>query len=521
MPNDDPQTDPACALSYLQSQAQAYGGRAAVLGKGPSFAEFDSAAARADRFVIGLNETALQAPCHAAFIIDADILERSAPAIAASGIDALITPQRPHHQTKRVGALTIYGPGPYDATSAPWHATFGARHRLFNLSTAAPVPSLGPAFQAFNFSAPTLANLLGQAGFHDILLAGIDGGTAYSQDFKDLEYKKLRSVQNDFDAQFAELRLVRDRHGVKFRSARCQDSFVLIGTEPEQVLATEVLKWSIESRTFLTIRYCEAGAVARNLYSTGGAGTPFSFQRIFLPEMAGHVGRGLYFDSDMLVFKDVYALFNQDMAGNVLMGCQPTPGRRTQFSVFLVDNAAARWDGHALLADYQAGRVTYDALMKEFSFAAPRTSSLPMEWNSLELFDAGRTANIHFTDMGTQPWLSIYNPNAELWCEALFQAMAERPAVAAALELSLAQGWVRPSLRWQVEQQRANPWAMPAQVKALDKAWLPPHVRLRFAAEPPRSQLLKWRVASRVRRAMQSRSYIRLLRAGQALRKVF
>ena len=143
-----------------------------------------------------------------------------------------------------------------------------------------------------------------------------------------------------------------------------------------------------------------------------------------------------------------------------------------------------------------------------------------MAWNSLEMFEPNVTANLHFTDMGTQPWLSIYNPNADLWCEALFRALEERPAVARALDESLAKGWVRPSLRWQVRQGRANPWTMAAEAKAMDRGWLPPHQRLRFAGEPPRAQMLKWRLASRLRRIRQSRSYTLLLKVRHALRKI-
>jgi hypothetical protein len=508
------------AFSYLREQAARFTGRAAIVGKGPSFASFDAALHR-DRFTIALNEGCLRSPCHAAFIIDEDILDKSAAAIAASGIEALLTPRVPHRPTTQMGKLTLYGPAGRSAQDAPWHALFGERHKAFNLDSAEPVQALGPPITGRNFSAPTLADLLARAGFDDILLAGIDGGTRYASSFSDLEYKKLRSVQNDFDHQFRELRVLRDSHRVRFSSVRCREAHVLIGAEAEQALPAEVLKWSLESNTFLTLQYAQPEAASRTLYAQGDVGTPFSFQRMFLPRMAGHRGRGVYFDSDMLVFKDVYALFNHDMGEHVLLGCEPTPGRPTQFSVFLVDNERAAWDAEALVADYRAGRTSYEALMSEFAFAQPRASTLPMAWNSLELFEPGRTANIHFTDMGTQPWLSVFNPNAELWCEALFQAIDSRPEAARALEQSLAAGWVRPSLAWQVEQRRADPWTLPRAIKALDANWLPPHVKLRFPSVAPRSQLLKWRLASRVRRLMQSRSYMRLLRAGQALRKVF
>jgi hypothetical protein len=514
--NEDQQT----ALAYLQDRAKAFHGRAAIVGKGPSFAEFDDSH-RASRFVVGLNEAALHTACHASFIIDEDILESCGAALAARPLEALMTPRVLHAKTASVGGLVVYGPTGRDARAAPWRAAFGPRHRCFNLSTAEPAPDLGPGMQAFNFSAPTLAHLLARAGFNDILLAGIDGGTSYSADFKALEYKKLRSVQSDFDAQFAELRLARDRYGVKFRSIRCDESWVLIGADTEQCLATEVLKWSIESRTFLSVRYCDPNSASRALYADGTAGTPFTFQRIFLPQLASHSGRGVYFDSDMLVFKDVYELLNRDMGEHVLLGCAPTPGRRMQYSVFLVDNRRANWDAELLLRSYLAGELSYDSLMRQFCFAQPKASTLPMEWNSLETFSPGKTANIHYTDMGTQPWLSVYNPNADVWCEALFQALRARAEVRHAYERSLDQGWIRPSLRWQVENEKADPWSLPRHVKQLDRDWLPPHIRLRTPAAPAATQLLKWRVASHIRRVMQSRSYVRLMRAGHALRKVF
>ncbi len=512
---------PRSALSELRSLARRFNGRAAILGKGPSFADYEPGKDPAARFTVGLNETALRTRCDASFIIDRDILERAGPEIAASGISLLITPRVTHKAISQIGGLTIYGPDQSSAVSEQWASSFYGRHGVFNLSTAEPDSSFGPTIQTGNFSAPILAELLAQAGFDDILLAGVDGGSAYASAFKDVEYKKLRSIQDDFDLQFQELRAVRDRHGVKFCSARCETPFVMIGTEAEQCLATEVLKWSIESSTFLTVRYVDGDSLSRAMFAQGESGTPFSFQRIFLPELAGHKGRGLYFDSDMLVFKDVFELFNTDMKGQTLMGCAPTPGRRAQFSVFLVDNSKASWEGKRVLHDYQSGKVTYNEVMKDFCFVGSKSSALPMAWNSLEIFEPGATANIHFTDMGTQPWLSVYNPNAALWCEALLKALNQRPATVAALETSLANGWIRPSLRWQVEKGRSDPWILPSSVKALDQAWLPPHVRLRMTSGSSTLQLIKWRLASRVRRSLQSRTYLKLLRATSAIRKVF
>jgi hypothetical protein len=508
------------AIEYLRLQADRFAGRATIVGKGPSCAELDVQAARRERFVVGLNEVSLRVPCHAAFVIDEEILERHAAELAGRGLGALITP-RVMHRLKSIGKLAIYGPVEQPGVEPAWPALFGGPVLRFNLGTAEPSAALGETVPGYHFSAPTLAHLLAMAGFTDIQLAGIDGGTHYSADFRAYEYKKLRSLQDSYDVQFNDLRMVRDRFGVNFRSVRCDQAHVLIGGEPEQCLATEVLKWSIESHSCLTVRYVDASSVARELYAAGKAGTPFSFQRIFLPQLAGHHGRGVYFDSDMLVMRDVYELFNWDMGASVLLGCLPTPGRDPQFSVFLVDNARATWDPEQVLDDYRQGRATYRQLIGEFSFAQPQASILPVEWNSLERFERGRTANVHFTDMGTQPWLSVYNPHADLWCEALFQAATARASVREALERSNAQGWVRPSLQWQIEHGHANPWTLPRTVKRRDRDWQPPHVRARLSAEPHRLQMLRWHLAGYVRRAMRSRAYHYLSLARIGVRKLF
>ncbi|KPF51158.1 hypothetical protein IP87_16515 [beta proteobacterium AAP121] len=510
------------ALAYLRERAVAFSGRAVIVGKGPSSAEFDALTAQRDRWVIGLNEVALQVPCHAAFVIDEDILDQHAAALSACGIQSLLLP-RVLHRPRQIGKLTMYGPpermeGPEPA----WQPHMASLPALrFNLFSAEPDASLGDTVPGYSFSAPTLAHLLALAGFRDIQLAGIDGGKRYAARFADLEYKKLKSLQDSFDTQFTDLRQVRDRFGVRFSSVRCSTATVLIGGEPEQCLATELLKWSIQSQTFLSVDFVEPDGVARDLYAGGHTGTPFSFQRLYLPRCAAHRGRGVYFDSDMLVMRDVYELFNWDMGDNVLLGCEPTPGRAPQYSVFLVNNALAGWDPDALVHRYMQNDLSYSELMAEFSFAKPRASLLPRHWNSLEQFERGLTANVHFTDMGIQPWLSICNPLADLWCTALLRGVAERPAIREALQRSLAEGWVRPSLGWQVERQHPDPWTLPVSVKRQDRDWLPPHLLARPAQQPRWLQLWRWRLGAHVRRLMQSRNARRWQLARIALRKLF
>jgi hypothetical protein len=312
------------------------------------------------------------------------------------------------------------------------------------------------------FPASILASLLAASGFRRIVLAGI-----------------AESASNDL--LFRELRRIKERDGVVFTSARFAQASVLIGAEPEQVLAEEVLKWSIETNTFLAVEFVRGGATSRDLFAEHGAGTPFSFQRLFLPQLAGHRGRGAYFDSDMLVFRDVYEIFHADMGGNVLVSCKATKGRPAQYSVFVVDNERALWDPDDIVQRYASGKLSYAQIMQQFCFAEPKAALLPMEWNSLEMYEERRTGNCHFTDMDSQPWLSTGNPYAFKWCEALLTACNDRPSVLAALETSLDRGWVRPSLKWQVHHESAHPQSIPPSVQDTDRTWVPPHRRARRA----------------------------------------
>jgi hypothetical protein len=393
--------------------------------------------------------------------------------------------------------------------------------RAFNLSSAGEGDaSLGAVYPSFSFSAPTVANLLASCGFTDIVLCGVDGGSLYAGDFKSFEAKKLASIQNDFDVQFAEFRRIRQQHGTRFSSVRCAEAHVLIGTEAEQCLATEVLRHSIDRNTFLDVRYVDAALSTRGLFADGKAGTPFSPQRLHLPQLAANAGRGMYFDSDMLVFRDVYEVFNADMGDNVLLSCKATPGREPQFSVFLVDNGRAAWDAEELIRRLQRGDISYSDLMHEFAFAEPKAAVLPASWNSLETYEHGRTANLHYTDMSDQPWLSLVNPNASLWCDALFEALDESQAARDAYQRSMDAGWVRPSLRWQVDHRKADPWSTPRAVRSLDEAWMPPHLKLQRSPLPPALRRLRWRLAMQWRHAQKSRVVRRAKLAHATLKKV-
>jgi hypothetical protein len=500
------------AIAALRELADRFGGRALIVGKGPSMDV--GAAPDPSRLTVGLNQVSRHRGCHVAFIIDETLLDHD-PALGGGSVQLLVTPRVGHRVRRRIGQMTVFGAHDRPVTESDWYPARRSQHAAFNLASSVGDPELGAVIPMYNFSAPVAAHLLAEAGFTDIRLEGIDGGTAYHPAFADVEQARLQSMQDSYDVQFDDLRLVKERCGVRFSTRAVPRATVMIGGEAEQALPEAVLRWSLESRTFLHLEYVSGSRESRALYATGRTGTPFSLQRMFLPRLSEQVGRGLYLDSDMLVLQDVSRLFHTDLGGHVLLACAPTPGRAPQYSVFLVDNARASWDPDALVNGYLAGTIAYDDLIGRFAFAEPRAFGLPATWNHLETYEAGRTANVHFTDMGRQPWLSVVNPLADLWCEALLAALDADDRVAQALETSLAHGWVRPSLAHQVERGIVAPWRLPGRVLRRDDAWMPPHVRAARGAEPGVLARLVWQSRSWARRQMARRGprYVRHLLA--------
>lgn len=467
------------------------------------------------RLTVGLNQVSMRRGCHVAFVIDETLLDRD-PALGGSeSVQLLVTPRFGHRIRRHLGQMTVFGAHEHPVSASAWFPTRHVQHAAFNLASGPADPDLGAVIPMYNFSAPVAAHLLAEAGFTDIRLEGIDGGVAYHPAFEDVASDRLRSMQGSYDVQFEDLRRVKERFGVRFSTRTVPRATVMIGGEAEQVLPETVLRWSLESRTFLHLDYVSGAQESRALYATGRTGTPFSLQRMFLPRLSEQLGRGLYLDSDMLVFEDVSRLFHVDLGPHVLLACAPTPGRAPQYSVFLVDNARASWDPDALVEGYRAGRIAYTDLIGRFTFAEPRAFGLPATWNHLETFEAGRTANVHFTDMGRQPWLSVVNPLADLWCEALLAAVAADANVAQALETSLARGWVRPSLGYQVERGIVAPWGLPGRVLRRDDAWMPPHVRAARGDAPGVMHRFVWQARSWTRRQLARRGprYVRHLLA--------
>ena len=216
--------------------------------------------------------------------------------------------------------------------------------------------------------------------------------------------------------------------------------------------------------------------------------TPFSFQRFLIPELCGFQGRAIYLDADMQVFSDIAALWNHPMEGHDLLAVREgNSGRRGQFSVMLLDCARLRWRVEDIVTALDEGRFTYEQLMQEMCVAPSVGRTLSPAWNCLEKHESGVTKLLHYTDMDTQPWVSLDNPLEHLWVACLRRAIAAGAIARAEVERAVALGHIRPSLLPQLDGEPPR-----AELRRADRSFVAPYKGIRSGHATP---FLTWQAA--------------------------
>ena len=225
---------------------------------------------------------------------------------------------------------------------------------------------------------------------------------------------------------------------------------VFVGADRSQWLAARVLDHSIRQRTARAVEFTSMADLdlpkpvsRRNQPRTG-----FSFARFAIPALAGHAGRALYLDADMLVLRDLAELW--DMAGRPvqIQGSEDEAkaGRARQCSVMLLDCGALDWNVQTIVAGLD-GQYDYDQLMGQLCILRPEQigSDVPFHWNSLDHRDA-TTGLLHYTDMLRQPWVSLDNPHRGVWIDELRAMLASGAVQRDEVAREIALGHARPSL---------------------------------------------------------------------------
>jgi hypothetical protein len=255
---------------------------------------------------------------------------------------------------------------------------------------------------------------------------------------------------------------------------------VFVGSTRAEWLPARVLEFSIRETTVLPIASHRIEAFERNIptpqATVNRARTPFSFQRFLIPELCGYKGRAIYLDADMQVFADIDALWGREMAGYELLTVREgMEGRKGQFSVMLLACDRLSWRIEEIIAGLDAGRYTYEQLVHEMCIAKNVGGTLEPEWNCLEKYDPGQTRLLHYTDMNTQPWVSIKNPLRHHWVECLKRAISTGFITREEVAHEVSAGHIRPSLLAEVDAAELDMRAL----GALDRRFIAPYRAIR------------------------------------------
>lgn len=259
---------------------------------------------------------------------------------------------------------------------------------------------------------------------------------------------------------------------------------VYVGSQEAQMLAVRVLEFSIRRHASLPVEVFPLHhaqievPMPRDVRNRPR--TPFSFQRFYIPQLAGFHGRAIYLDSDMQVFQDIRGLWSLPFDGADLLAARDPGegGRKPQFSVMLLDCEALRWNLDEIVAALDRGELTYETLMYEMAVARRVRAAIDPRWNSLERYQPGDTALLHYTDMNTQPWICPDNVLGYLWMRDLLAAVDQGVITRDEVESHVAQGFVRPSVLYQLDHRQEDAGRLPAEAKALDAGYVPPYRRM-------------------------------------------
>ena len=250
---------------------------------------------------------------------------------------------------------------------------------------------------------------------------------------------------------------------------------IFVGTDRSQLVAVAVLEHSIKRHTAHRVRLCPLIDLdlpePRDIRN--GSRTGFSFARFAIPELMGFEGRALYLDADMLVFRDIEALWRLpfgnakvliqgDMDARAALDRSGRP-RTRQCSVMLMDCGRLKWDARSIIEGLD-GRYDYDELLSQLCILeeADISESIPFRWNSLEHFD-DQTCLLHYTDMLTQPWVSSGNPLGRHWLNELHMMLEAGQMSWKMIDGEIEAGYFRPSL---IPELRGLPTAAPWSAEA-------------------------------------------------------
>lgn len=237
-----------------------------------------------------------------------------------------------------------------------------------------------------------------------------------------------------------------------------------VGADRSQLVAVKVLEHSIKRHTQRPVKVIPMVDLPVRVPKDplNWQRTGFSFSRFCIPELAGYQGKALYLDADMLVFTDIADLWNIafDGAKVIIQADLPAAHQQThqkpgapakrvkQCAVMMLDCDRLPWKIDAIIDGLDNGDYDYEKLLYDLCILEEEAIkyAVPFHWNSMEYYQPGQTALIHYTDMATQPWVYAQNPYGALWLNEVRLMLQNGSLTAAMLQTEIDLGHFRPSL---------------------------------------------------------------------------
>jgi len=300
----------------------------------------------------------------------------------------------------------------------------------------------GAAVAGGSFSGSVAMNVLAAMEVKEVRSLGLDGGRTYSDTFSDLrESTLLANRRVSFDVQFEEIQTTVARHGMSYSPlvATAEPIHVFVGADESQLVPAAVLEYTVRKHTAGRVEFTIMRDLPVPMPTDPGKRprTGFSFYRFMIPKLTGYQGRALYLDCDMQVFADLSELWGIPFDGQtVLCTYQPEPPEQWKgnknfkpgrhLAVMMLDCSRLSWDVDDIVRGLDEDRYSYTELMSDLAIVPEEQieERIPVEWNSLERYEPGRTKLVHYTQVPTQPWKNGENPLRELWLEAFREALA-------------------------------------------------------------------------------------------------
>lgn len=224
---------------------------------------------------------------------------------------------------------------------------------------------------------------------------------------------------------------------------------IFVGGTKEHWLPTKVLEFSILRRTSSPFEF-------RSLWDCGiecpepkdkanRPATSFSLQRFMIPEACQFQGKGIYIDSDMILWADIRELWETEFPDGATV--LAPPGWQT--SVLLWD-ATCGLSVKQLVADMDSGKREMRSMMN-FKGIAGTSRTLNPLWNCMDrpkpdqMIPPGAKL-LHWTEMRSQPWLKAGHPHEEPWIRELQSALRQGHVTREDIMREIELKNVRPSL---------------------------------------------------------------------------